>query len=100
MRPLGLLEIERLNAITMKRIELIQEYEKRSAQPPHPRVGVWRHNYNLTALASRITLLDVRRLEIIKDFEARHAAKTGTVETSNPVLPDRSEVLRRAAGPS
>jgi hypothetical protein len=58
----GLLVVERMNAITMKRAALIAELQRREGAPPHPKVGAWRHEYNLEGLRLRIALLERRRM--------------------------------------
>lgn len=66
MGKVGLLVIERMNTITLKRAALLAELQRREAGPVHPRVGAWRHEYNLEGLRLKIASLERQRAAILE----------------------------------
>ena len=63
MRRIGLIQIERINKITLKLIELREERHQRSISKPHPRVGKWKHELSLAILDAKIKAFEQRRFE-------------------------------------
>lgn len=57
----GLLVVERLNSLTLKRVALIGELERRKAKGAHKCTGEWRHEFYLESLKSKIDLLERQR---------------------------------------
>lgn len=67
-RKLGLLEIERLNSVTKKKLDLMSELERRERQGRNPRSPRWRHEYSLEKLKTEISLLEKKRFLMLRGY--------------------------------
>jgi hypothetical protein len=62
----NLIYIERLNRLTERIIAVRAEKEERERKGPHPRVGAWRHQYNLTRLEALAVKLETQRRALFR----------------------------------
>lgn len=67
-RKLGLLEIERLNSVTKKKLDLMSELARKERQGRNPRVCRWRHEYSLEKLRTEINLLEKKRTLMLQGY--------------------------------
>lgn len=65
-----------VNALTRKRCKLIALYNERAARPVHPRVGAWRHQYNLGRMKTKIDLIELQRITLAKTLGVKFDENT------------------------
>ncbi len=93
---MNLLYIARVNRLTEKIISLRSELKRRQGQPPHPRVGAWRHQYNIDHLRFKAEMLEKKRLALLSVAPKR---MRGFVETKPLKSESLAEVLDSGSEP-
>ncbi len=79
---MNLVFIERMNRLSEKIILLREEAERRKKQKPHPKVGQWRHEYNIEALEAQASSLERRRMALIGFVKPFRTEKANVVTVS------------------